>query len=87
MIENLFAVGDIDRLAANAVILSARQNASVTRALRFTESALGALENGFSPDTVGLELESALCELSELDGRRVSEEIVDGIFHRFCVGK
>ena len=59
----------------------------MTRALGYVSSALNALESGLTPDTAGLELESALTELSELDGRRVTEEIVDGIFHRFCVGK
>ena len=86
-IEDIFRVGDIDKLASNATVLSARQNASVTRALGYVSSALNALEGGLTPDTAGLELESALTELSELDGRRVTEEIVDGIFHRFCVGK
>ena len=86
-IENLFAVGDIDKLASNAAVLSARQNASVARALGYITSALETLKSGLTPDTAGLELESALSELSELDGRKVSEEIVDGIFHRFCVGK
>ena len=86
-IEDLFRIGDIDKLASNATVLSARQNASVTRALGYVSSALNALESGLTPDTAGLELESALTELSELDGRRVTEEIVDGIFHRFCVGK
>lgn len=86
-IEDLFRIGDIDKLASNATVLSARQNASVTRTLGYVSSALNALESGLTPDTAGLELESALTELSELDGRRVTEEIVDGIFHRFCVGK
>ena len=67
--------------------MSARQNALVTRALGFVTTALEALKAGATDDTAGLELEEALSELSELDGRRVSEEIVDGIFHRFCVGK
>ena len=41
----------------------------------------------YAPDMAGFDLEAALSELSELDGRMVSEEIVDAIFHRFCVGK
>lgn len=85
-IEQIFAV-ELDKMAADAVVLSARQNSSVTKTLGYVSSALDALHGGASPDTVGFELEAALTELSELDGRRVSEEIVDGIFHRFCVGK
>ena len=87
LIEEIFATGELDKLAGQAVVLSARQNSSVTRTLEYVTSALGSLEKGVPPDTVGFDLESALTEISELDGRRVTEEIVDGIFHRFCVGK
>lgn len=86
LIEELFAGEKLD-YDSQAVVMSARQNASVTRALGFVTTALEALKAGATDDTAGLELEEALSELSELDGRRVSEEIVDGIFHRFCVGK
>ena len=86
LICSLYVEGDID-YNKRAVLTNARQNASVTRTLEYVRSAIGQLERGFTSDTAGLDIESALSELSELDGRRVSEEIVDGIFHRFCVGK
>ncbi len=86
LVESLFAGGEID-YSSRAVLLNARQNASVVRALGFIRSALERLRGGFSLDVVGVELESALAELELLDGRAVSEEIVDSIFHRFCVGK
>ncbi|MGN1128642.1 MAG: GTPase, partial [Candidatus Flemingiibacterium sp.] len=86
LIEELFAGEKLD-YDSQAVVMSARQNASVTRALGYVTTALEALKAGATDDTAGLELEEALSELSELDGRRVTEEIVDGIFHRFCVGK
>jgi tRNA modification GTPase len=85
-IESLYAAGEID-YNNRAVITTARQNASVTRALAYVRSAMAQLEGGFSADMAGFDLEAALSELSELDGRMVSEEIVDAIFHRFCVGK
>jgi len=78
--------GDID-YNSSAVISNARQNASVSAALGYVTNAVCELKRGSTSDTVGFDLEAALSELSELDGRRVTEEIVDGIFHRFCVGK
>ena len=69
------------------MLTNARQNASVSRALEYISAAIAQLKSGFTSDTVGLDVEAALSELSLLDGRRISEEIVDGIFHRFCVGK
>ena len=86
LIESLYVEGEID-YNSRAVITNARQNASVTRTLEYVRRAEAELAGGISADTAGFDLEAALSELSELDGRRVTEEIVDGIFHRFCVGK
>ena len=38
-------------------------------------------------DVAGLELEAALGSLYELSGKTASEEVIDRIFSRFCVGK
>lgn len=86
LINSLYIDGEID-YNSRAVLTNARQNASVSRALEYVRAAIRELESGFTSDTAGLDLEAALSELSELDGRRVTEEIVDSIFHRFCVGK
>ncbi len=86
IVGEAFAAGEID-YNSNAVITTARQNASVTNALSYVRAALAAVKSGITADTAGFEVESALSELSELDGRKISEEIVDSIFHRFCVGK
>lgn len=66
---------------------NARQYASVQSALKYVQNAIQALETGYSQDIAGMDLEQALTALGELDGREVSESIVDSIFHRFCVGK
>ncbi len=69
------------------IITNARQHAAVCRAIECIESALLALNNGFTQDIAGMDMENALQALAELDGRSVSEEIVHDIFSRFCVGK
>ena len=84
--ERLFEVGELD-YDSGAMLLNARQNASASRALGFIRAALESLESGVSADMAGLDIEAALSELGELDGRQVTEDIVDGIFHSFCVGK
>ncbi len=86
MVDSAFAAGEID-YNKSVVLATARQNAAVTRAVSYVRAALEALERGITTDTVGFELEGALSELSMLDGLKVSEEIVNAIFHRFCVGK
>ncbi len=85
-VESLYIEGEID-YSTSAVITNARQNAAVSRTLEYVRSAVNELSAGSTADTAGFDIEAALTELSELDGRRVTEEIVDAIFHRFCVGK
>ena len=47
-----------------------------------------ALDNiGITPDALLSDIERAVEALGEMTGRTVSEEIIDNIFSRFCVGK
>ena len=74
-------------VGSDAIIFSARQNASLTRALDFIKLSVSAIEAGFEQDAVSGDIERALGAISELDGRSVSEEITKDIFSKFCVGK
>lgn len=73
--------------ASAEVLTSARQAEAVTRALDYLRQTLAAMDAGFAPDAVLTELEGALLALGELSGRRVREDVTNGIFARFCVGK
>ncbi|MBQ8288749.1 MAG: tRNA uridine-5-carboxymethylaminomethyl(34) synthesis GTPase MnmE [Clostridia bacterium] len=86
VIESLYVSGEID-YDSTAILANARQKGALDRAIAGVEAALGALRSGFTPDVAGLDLEEAMAALSEADGRAVSADIVDAIFHRFCVGK
>lgn len=74
-------------VGSEAVISSARHNASLTRALSFVEAAIAAYSSGVYADAASSEVERALGAISEIDGRAVSEEVVNDIFSKFCVGK
>ena len=84
-IETTFESSDFSTVD-NAVITNARQFAAVTEALSHVKSALETLEF-LGADTACSELELAMGSLGELDGRQVTIDVVDSIFHRFCVGK
>ena len=84
--EELFVSGEID-YNSDPVVSSARQAAALTRASEALERAINALDNGFTQDIAGLDVEQALAAFGETDGRAVTLDIVDNIFHRFCVGK
>ncbi len=73
--------------ALGEVLTSARQAEAVGRALDYLRAGQEAMAAGFAPDVVLTELEGALNALGELSGRRIREDITNGIFARFCVGK
>lgn len=84
--EAFFAEREID-YQGQAVIANARQLAAVTAAKKAVTGAIEAFEMSMSADVCGLDLEAALAAIGEVDGRTVSGEITDAIFHNFCVGK
>lgn len=72
--------------ALGEVVVGARQFAALSKARTHLQNAVCALD-GFTQDVAGLDMEQALGALEEVDGRTASEEIVNEIFSRFCVGK
>ncbi len=86
LVERLFTDERIS-IGSDAVISSARQNASLSRTLTHIDSAIDALRLGISQDAASSDIERALGAIAELDGRAVSEEVVADIFSKFCVGK
>lgn len=86
LVENLFINEEIDT-QNDAILINARQNAALVRTEKHLLLALEALKCGLSPDIAGVDLELAMSNLSEIDGREVDEDIVSQIFSHFCVGK
>ena len=74
-------------IGTDAIVASARQNASLVKARDFLSTALDAYNVGLAQDAASSDIELALGAISELDGRAVSEEVVNDIFAKFCVGK
>ncbi|MBQ7160956.1 MAG: tRNA uridine-5-carboxymethylaminomethyl(34) synthesis GTPase MnmE [Clostridia bacterium] len=85
VIEGMYIDGDIDY--SRATVTNARQKAALDRARSLAASAASSLAAGATADVAGMDLELAAAALGEVDGRSVSEQVVDGIFSRFCVGK
>lgn len=86
LVEKLFTDESIS-LGDEAIVSNARQDATLRRALGFIERSLYAFRAGLPADVASSDLELALGEFADLDGRSVNEEIVAEIFSKFCVGK
>ena len=71
----------------DTVLINERQHDCVRRALEATTAAQDALLMGVTLDAVGVCIDDAIAALLELTGKRVTNEVCDEIFKRFCVGK
>lgn len=68
------------------VLTGERQYGAVCRALELARGAIAALDT-LGEDIAGSELELAMSAIGEIDGRAVGQDVVNRIFHNFCVGK
>lgn len=64
-----------------------RQREAARKAESAVDEAQNAILGGAPLDAVGVLLETVLYHLAELTGENVSDEIIDEVFKRFCVGK
>ncbi len=79
---------EIDNLDPSAgFIANERQRACVILAKQRVESALNAAVSDVSVDILGIEIQSAIEHLMSLSGKNISDEIINQVFERFCVGK
>ena len=85
-IGELFDMGSIAN-DASSVITNARHRDALIKAKTAIDSAINAQRCGISVDTTFIDLEAAASALGEIVGLTVAEEIVDKIFHKFCIGK
>ncbi|MGN1110751.1 MAG: tRNA uridine-5-carboxymethylaminomethyl(34) synthesis GTPase MnmE [Oscillospiraceae bacterium] len=84
-ISKRLKLADFD--AGAGFIANERQRSCVIRAAEAVSGAIDAVRAGITPDVVGVSLEQALDAVYELSGKRASDEVIDEVFKRFCVGK
>lgn len=68
-------------------LLNARQREALTRAAEALASAHRSLDQRLGEEFVAVDLWEALDALGEVTGRRTSDDVLDAIFSRFCIGK
>lgn len=85
IIEKIAGTKDFN--PSDGIIANERQRNALVRAKTSLIEAMEALSLGMTFDAVTVSLEEAIENLLELTGERVSEVVVDNVFHNFCVGK
>ncbi len=85
-IEKMFKLGEISA-SDTALITNRRHKEAIVSAHCALERAISALECTTPCDLVSIDVTECAEHLGEITGKTVSEEIVDKIFARFCLGK
>ncbi|MDD5090394.1 MAG: tRNA uridine-5-carboxymethylaminomethyl(34) synthesis GTPase MnmE [Candidatus Wallbacteria bacterium] len=79
--------GFFDRREESAIMVNARQQYELEHARSALSSAGEMLSQGRTMDLVCSELKQALFNLRSILGEITAEDVLDGIFSRFCIGK
>ncbi len=79
--------GDLSDAQVSAVVVNERHRDHLRRVKDAVSRASEALDTGASGDTLAVDLRQALRELGEITGEITTEDVLDQIFSRFCIGK
>lgn len=85
MIEKIAGTEDFDPSAG--IIANERQRNAIRNAVDSLYEAKESLAMGMTMDAITVSLQETIDYLLELTGEKAGEEIVDSVFHNFCVGK
>jgi tRNA modification GTPase len=74
-------------LADTPLVSNPRHKALLQRALTHSQAAIEAQEANLSPDLVSIDVRTAVDALGEITGETATEDLLDTIFSKFCIGK
>ena len=85
-IEKLF---NLDKICSNdeSIITNERQKSQILKAKSDIIEAINSVNNNVPIDICEINIKNALEDIGEITGKNVSDDIINEIFKRFCVGK
>lgn len=87
-IFNLFFQGEATRFLQEGVMVSNVRHIEILSSSRqHLQNALNSLRQGFSMDFVAFDVRKTVDILGELTGEVFTEDLLDVIFSKFCIGK
>lgn len=86
IIKDMYNIGELSK-SKKPVITNARQKAALKLADEALMRAISVIGEGLPQDLATLDIYEAADRLGEITGQTVSDDIVNSIFHDFCVGK
>lgn len=85
-IREMYSLGELTG-GDGAVITNMRHKSALSDASAALARVVEAIDAGMPSDIVSIDINIAIDSLGEITGETVSEDIVNTIFHEFCVGK
>ena len=85
-ITKLFNLNEIN-LDNELVITNIRQKNLITKAIKSVEETKETIEGGMPLDIIAINIKDILEYLANITGEAVSEDIINEIFSKFCLGK
>lgn len=73
--------------AQDVILTNARHKESLDRTAEALTNARSGLTTGLSTELVALEIRSALMHLGSITGEITTDDLLESIFTRFCIGK
>lgn len=71
----------------NKIIINTRQKDILVQAFNCLSNSIKAFKNNMSEEFPSADLKQAYNLIGEIMGANISDEILDGIFKKFCIGK
>ncbi len=85
-ISDMFKINDIN-VDNEVIVTNTRHKNLINKAIKSTDNALSSIENNMPIDIVAIDIKGILENLGEITGENVSENIINEIFSKFCLGK
>jgi len=73
--------------SSSLLVTSSRHRDALQKAQKHVRGAVQGLEQGMTGDFLSIDLRAALNELGTITGEITTEDVLDSIFSRFCIGK
>ena len=85
-IIDIFNMGNIE-LDNSMVITNVRHKNQIKKAKNDVQQAIDTISQKLPIDIIGIYIKEALIDLGTITGQNVSEDIINEIFSKFCLGK
>jgi tRNA modification GTPase len=84
----LLAMVQVDKFrTGDTIVTNARHYASLFSTQNALSDVLNGLDNGTTGDLLAMDIRMALHYLGEITGEITTEDLLDNIFSKFCIGK